>query len=94
MNLKIMGKNIKVTSAKLEDGDFGDYSSKDYLIRLNSSLSSIDDIRSTLLHESMHAILHMTGHSQRLEVNDEEAIVWALEHGLYPILSKIGTYER
>lgn len=91
MNLKIMGQNIKVKREKLEDGLYGDY--KDYVIRISNSLVDINVIRSTLLHESMHAILHVAGHAQRLEVNDEEALVWALEHGLYPIIGKIGSYE-
>lgn len=91
MNLKIMGQNIKVKREKLDDGDYGDY--KEYVIRISSSLVDIDEVRSTLLHESMHAILHVTGHSERFRNNDEEALVWALETGLYPLLEKIGSYE-
>ena len=35
------------------------------------------------LHEIIHAILFESGHSARLEHDDEEAMVVALEHGLW-----------
>ena len=47
------------------------------------------ELESTLLHEIIHAILYVTGHSARIEGDeesgDEEALVLALEHGLLPI---------
>lgn len=92
MVLSILGKAVKVSRVKLDDGDYGDY--KDMNIRINSSLTCPELIRSTLLHEVMHAVLDITGHSHRFRENDEEAIVYALENGIYPLLKKITEYTK
>jgi len=39
-------------------------------------------MNSTLIHEFCHAILYVTGQSEHLEGDQEEAIVIAMEHGL------------
>lgn len=42
--------------------------------------------KDTLLHEILHAVLYYSGHSQKFEENDEEALVMALENGLKTLM--------
>lgn len=44
--------------------------------------------RATLLHEMLHAILFISGHSFTFSPGTEEALVRALEHGLGPIYAR------
>lgn len=92
MYLTILGKKVKISKVKMEAEDSGEY--KDLQIKINNTLTCRDDIRSTLLHEALHAVLDITGHSQRLSSDDEEAIVYAIENGLYPVLVKIMEYDK
>jgi len=39
-----------------------------------------------LFHEMIHAILHLTGQTQNLDGNLEEAIVEAIELNLWPLI--------
>lgn len=55
--------------------------------------SSEAQIRSTLLHESLHAILHVTGHSEGLSDEKEEGIVIALENALGEIVGQLGRWS-
>lgn len=43
-------------------------------------------VEQTLLHEVLHAILHVSGTSNLLPGGTEEAVVTALEHGLWPLM--------
>lgn len=45
-------------------------------------ISTKSDVSSVLLHEVCHALLYISGCSQRLSEKDEEAIVTAMEYGL------------
>jgi len=54
-------------------------------ILIRDSLTG-DDLVSTLLHEYMHAILHVSGWTYALDEKHEEGVVSALESGLYPII--------
>ena len=46
----------------------------------------LTDLKSTLLHECLHAILAQSGIDNMLTDEVEEAIVVALEHGLSPLV--------
>lgn len=49
-----------------------------------------EQVRSTLLHECLHAILHVTGQSEGLSDNQEESLVVALENALGPVITQLG----
>lgn len=55
------------------------------LIQIRESLTG-DDLGATLLHEYLHAILHVSGWTYSLDDKVEEGIVTAIENGLWPIL--------
>lgn len=58
------------------------------VIKIKYGLS--DDIfESTLLHEILHTILAMTGQSEFLKGEAEEALVIAIEHGLTSIYGRL-----
>ena len=52
------------------------------LIEIDRTLEQ-QEAESTLVHESLHAMIHMTGLSGRLEHDVEERIVSTLEPALY-----------
>lgn len=56
-----------------------------FTIKIRSGLKD-DAFAATLFHELCHAALFMTGQSQMLSDEQEEAIVRAIEHGLAPHL--------
>ena len=86
--IEIMGTIFTVRYLQVlkdEDGTnlSGDMNGNDRLIRINLSQHSHDEIlERTLLHEIIHAVLHMSGQSEILKDSTEEAIVVALENGL------------
>jgi hypothetical protein len=63
-----------------------DYGSQTILI--DTSLNETKRL-SVLLHESIHAILYLSGQSQLLDDDREESLVLALEYGLAPALQKL-----
>lgn len=72
---------VKLTSKLMFDGDdelHGCFCPETLTIHV----SKHSDIKSTLLHEMVHAILHVTGCSSRLTNSSEESIVTAIEYGL------------
>ena len=73
--------NIKYTSKIMYDGDdelYGAFCPDTMTIHI----SKRSDIKSTLLHEAVHAVLHISGCAERLTNSAEEAIVTAIEYGL------------
>jgi hypothetical protein len=73
--------NIKYTSKILYDGDdelLGAFCPDTMTIHI----SKHSDIKSTMLHECCHAVLHISGCAERLTNSAEEAIVTAMEYGL------------
>lgn len=47
-----------------------------------------DNWESCLLHEIIHAALHISGASTMLETKEEESLVTALEHALFGIYTR------
>lgn len=47
-----------------------------------------DEMERTLFHEFCHMVLFLSGHSFNMKEDDEEAVVRALEHGLYPLYKR------
>lgn len=50
--------------------------------------------RATLFHELCHAALHVGGVSFVLTDEVEEAVVRAIEHGVYPLIEQIVNYKE
>ena len=47
-----------------------------------------DEMEKTLFHELCHMVLFLSGHCWKMKDDDEEAVVRALEHGLYPLYKR------
>lgn len=45
-------------------------------------------LEATLMHEVVHAVLHMAGLSNLLDDKQEEALAVAIEHGLFPLYKR------
>lgn len=88
-HIMILGKKIRTRKPKKlvdESGQelFGLFDHDKMIIYVSKSKDH--NIHSTFLHEILHAILFISGHNETLEHEQEEAIIRAIEHGLYPIL--------
>lgn len=66
----------------------GDTNISTRIIRINSSDSKQMQAQ-TLFHECMHAALYVTGQTERLEEEEEEGIILALDHMLWPLLPEL-----
>lgn len=81
-----------------EEVVYGYYHAHRHLIEI--SLKSNDTpemVWRSLLHEALHAILHVTGQSEGLGGETEEALVIALENGiagLFPQLGGLGSAKQ
>ena len=77
-----MGKKIPIRYFdSLSKGDLGRFEVYPTEIHIVDD----DHWREHLLHEVLHAILFLSGHSEQLDQKLEEAIVRAIEHGLLGI---------
>ena len=91
-SVTVCGYKFKVcTGTDLkEDGKevWGTCDTDEKVITIDSS-RPIKEQRQILLHEVIHAILFLTGNNEMLSEDgkQEEAIVIALEHGLYPLIN-------
>lgn len=82
-SIDILGVKIKIKYVKelLCDGDdilHGAFDSDSMTI----FISEDSDIKSTILHECAHALLYISGCSQRMTRQNEEACVMAIEYAL------------
>ena len=85
--LTILGHPIKVVLvSKLEDDNHGDCDHIKRTIRISTSYP-LDQQWATLYHECTHMVLGLTGLSELLTDNLEEAVVVAIENGLYPLIN-------
>ena len=87
--MKILGHEIPVVRKELKDtwGLMEEIGCGEYQITVRKSATP-DESKKILLHETMHAILAISGISSTLSEEMEELIVTSLEHGLYPILGE------
>lgn len=82
--IMILGHELTVSFKKKMPKDlYGYFQSDPMRIVIKSDL---DNWKSVLTHEVIHAILFISGHSQNMEEKEEEALVMALENGLGSIL--------
>lgn len=82
--ISILGRefSVAVTNLKHLHGDMDDDKS---LIRIHQNLS-IEEARTTLFHEAVHAAFFVSGHKEMLKEEQEEAIVRMIEHAFYKIV--------
>lgn len=87
--IDILGIPVRIIQVKKIDKDdaYGESNFMDRTIKIRAGLPE-DLFESTLLHEIVHTILGMTGQSEHLKHEQEEAIVLALEHGLCQIYGR------
>lgn len=81
--LAILGIVYKVKYVSL-DGELGNCNPDTRIINIDKD-QSVDDARSTLLHEALHAAFAVSGQSELFRKDHEEAVVRMLEAFLFPV---------
>ena len=86
----VAGVVLRVEWADME-GKWGDYDNDKHLIRLSKSLKKEkpDMAVATLLHEMVHASLRLTGVSEVLGDDNEEAVAVNIECIYLPAVEKL-----
>lgn len=85
-SLMVMGIPFKIDIVEDLD-DFGECVGADRTIKIKKGQKP-DQLKFTLMHEIIHAVFYVTGHSARMRsceaenYDEEEALVLALENGL------------
>ena len=90
-NVTIMGIPFEVRHPQNVDKEksYGEMQGAERVIKIKESLKG-PVFEATLLHEVLHGILYTTGHSELFTVEQEEALVLALEHGISPLYERKG----
>ena len=84
--ISIAGHRLAIKYRKLED--FGEFNIDTKTITIRDSLSPQDTLL-TVLHESSHAMLALSGLSYLLDDEaKEEALVRAIDHLLIPVIKR------
>ena len=88
--IDVMGHPITVTRRNIPDA-FGEFwiddESGKARIALDKGMDS-EYSEKILFHELVHAVLHFSGAIETLSEEQEEAIVRAMEHGLFPLYQR------
>jgi len=84
-HVMILGKKVKITFTDLED-DQGKFNRDDLEITIDISTPP-NQLKTTLIHECIHAILDIGGMSYRMGCREEEAFVRLLESGLEDLIT-------
>lgn len=81
----ILGRPVTVRRPEMAAGDFGEYHQHQYLIDVAAQLEQ-ESAERTLVHECLHAALHISGISEMIPRDEktdlEEALVVCLENAL------------
>ena len=80
----IFGKTVSIIE-KENFANFGESNLDDLVITIRKGLDD-KNFETTLLHEVIHVMLHISGWNELLEDNKEESLVRMLEHGLVDIV--------
>lgn len=87
----ILGQDFEIRYVDdMSDSQYGEMTGWDRVIKINSRLKG-EELHATTMHEICHAILFITGWSEKLGDEEEEGIVRALEHGLAGLYKFRGT---
>lgn len=83
-NIKVLGHKIRIQYKTWHDGQYGSCDPDSKLIKLSHACLKDRELHwSTLVHEVMHMIFHMSGISY-MESNSEEAYVRCIESLVLP----------
>lgn len=88
-HLTVLGQPIavKYTTEMLRKDELGLFDSSSLSIHIQPSLEKYKFLRdSVLLHEIIHAVIHISGNAHLLGDGVEESLTMALEYGLRPFL--------
>lgn len=77
--IRILGQDITISRKDMKEGDYGEYLEYKCQININKTLG-YEEAVATLVHEAIHAALHISGQSQHLSMKLEEGIVICLEN--------------
>jgi ssRNA-specific RNase YbeY (16S rRNA maturation enzyme) len=86
--VSVLGYEMKIVYAPIgqqPEALDGNMTFDDRTITIDTKLVG-KQLEDTLLHEIIHAILHISGLAFLLDDKSEEAVVRALEHGLSPLV--------
>lgn len=85
--MEILGHLFLVERALLKKNEFGKCKPSKKLIQIDPEKHDTqDEVDATLLHETIHAALFISGITNVIKTEEEEeAIVVALEHALHPL---------
>lgn len=93
--IDILGSTWIIEETDKSGDSFGDTTTHTRTIQIFNSahIDTVQPIASTKLHECMHAILKQSGTSELLNEQFEEAIITAIEIGLYPLI-QLGLFNE
>ena len=85
LEIPVLGHTFTIEeSTTLSEGVYGETLGHERKIHIRAGLSD-EDRHSTIIHEIIHAVFHITGWTDKLDA-EEEGLVMALEHGLSPLV--------
>jgi hypothetical protein len=90
-SIRLLGQKfrIELVDAVDEDGSDGEMYGQMHRIRISKHLDTNRKWK-VLLHESVHAILHVNGVGNKLDGDIEEVIAQSLEYGISQLLAQHG----
>lgn len=88
-DISVLGVNFKIVYPRKIDNDdsLGECEAGSRIIKIKAGLSD-ELFEATLLHETLHAILALSGQAEHLKHDLEEGIVLAIETGLGAIYGR------
>lgn len=84
--LQVGGHTIKVKTGKLKKA-YAEYDTSSYTITVDPETDPAK-VEMYLFHELVHACMHISGVEQVLDIKQEEAICWSLQHMLFPLYQR------
>ena len=86
VSFPLMGKTFTIDHVKRVDDaeSYGETIGAHREIRMKDTLDG-DDFEDTLLHETVHGIMYLSGLTELFTAGQEEALVLAIENGLSPL---------
>ena len=94
MNIKILGHTIKVKDTKEELCGYYIHASKTIYINFKYHEESNLCYSDTLYHESLHAMLKISGASTNINHQEEETIVTCMEENTRNILKAVDKFKK
>lgn len=86
--ISVLGQDFEIVDKKLasadgEEENYGECDGGEATIYIDlSKHKSQEQVESTLLHETLHAALYISGQSEHMSEKQEEGVVVALENAL------------